>query len=696
PRREHEGDPIEQWTVRKFPGQRFREKWATLEIEDYPRNRLILVAVNTAAVDRDEEIGPNKTIKSLPADSFEVAAVMLTPPIVTSFSVEVDEAEGDEVQWRPVWKVVREPASRPGTWRTRTILNEGIRYDEQHDPEIRFRVLTSRPVLRPPTLYVDRKGLRLRPGAGSTAYWSPRRLEYRTAFETVVESSFFFDAAAKRLKRGENVVEVEVAVGGRDSWGGYVDGRPETPPGLSVQDDGSLQVTSWEGDFVLGGKIDRLSGRKLPVHMREPVSYLKTVVARQNGKEIYRAAWRPNDEREGARQLDVAVSETYDADADMEVSLRFSQPVLDVTVRLASGKQPDYREGYRVELPAPAELGADAYSFTIPPSEAVAKILKEDQRLGFLVDARTKDGPRIDANPRTAAWFDWDDKRWYGLEENIRYGGRTSDGGTDEWHRLNAAGRSIVLLLDASGSMKKAGRIAEAKQGISDAVAKLRAADEVALIAFFGCHDIRTLVAFTEDHDSVVKAVRNVKPSGDTPLGDAIRFANNYLERAARHKQRKLLVFSDGKTTCGDSAANAIAEVEAGAPEPEREQEDVPRELRWTVYRVGGDGSAYVPKYWVEAIEYRESDHEDDAKDQARLTIRRHPVSYVSSRGRTVWSINWSRTREQDRKEAQGARVPGLRSEAEALREGSMAKDRVHEAMRRLIGPGAVALGRAQ
>ncbi|MCP4327487.1 MAG: VWA domain-containing protein [Alphaproteobacteria bacterium] len=711
PRRGYDDDgPIEQWKVHDFPGQRFREKWASVEIEDFPRTRLFLVAVNTNPVERDDEIGPNEAIKALAANSFELAAAILTPPVVTSFIVDVDEAIGFPPDWRPVWKVVREPSSRPGTWRTRTILTEGIRFDKEENKKVRFRVKTSRPVDQLAALDVGGEEINLKATLRSKTYRSDGKIFYNEfegfvdyEFEEFVDNEFerfdddvyFFEEAAKRLAGGEEVVELEVAVSGFDSWIGRFDEKPETAPRLSVEDGGTLRVTMWEGGASIGGN-DRLSGRKLPIHKLDPTAHLVKLAVLQNGEAIYRATWRPDPDRDGARKLVVTVNEGYDPDAAAKVYLSFAEPVVDVTVRLASGKQPGYPEGYRAELPTRVEQGSYDYTVTIPPSDAVAKILAEDKELAFLVDARVKDGPRIDADPRSAAWYDWDDKRWYGLEENVRYGGKTDGGGTDEWHKLDAAGRSIVLLLDASGSMEDAGRMVEAKDGIAEAVRKLRVTDEAALIVFFDCNRIQTVVPFTNDHEEIVNVLHGIEPSGDTPLGDAIRFANNYLQTVAQFPKRKLLVFSDGETTCGSSATGAVAEIEPDEPKRQPDKEDKPKELRWTAYRVGTGGGSSVPNYWVEAIEYRESDHEDDANDQATLTVRRHPVSYVKSRGRTVWSINWSRSRDQNKQEARGPKVPGLRGEAGELRERTITKDRVHDAVQRLMGLDAVALGSAQ
>ncbi|MFC3227741.1 VWA domain-containing protein [Marinibaculum pumilum] len=197
------------------------------------------------------------------------------------------------------------------------------------------------------------------------------------------------------------------------------------------------------------------------------------------------------------------------------------------------------------------------------------------------------------------------------------------------------------MLLDASGSMGDDNRIGEAKGGISEAVRSLQPNDEAALIVFFTCGDIRVVVPFTDDPEEILEGLAGIAPSGGTPLGDGIRFANRYLSDNARYQERKLLTFSDRETTCGAGATTAVAEIapdepEEPAAEEAPEEEERPREIGWSAYRAGTDDSPYMANYWVDVIEYRESDFDDPARDSAALTVRRHPVAYVSSRGRTV------------------------------------------------------------
>ncbi len=694
PRRGKSTDPIEGWTVKRFPDASLVGEWKRLEVEDFPNKDIVIVAVNTETVTPDEEIGTQYRTRSLKRDDFEIAAALLTPPVVTSFEALVSEGPEWRDDWRSVWKVVRDVSSRPGTWRTRQVLTEGLKYDKDDPQSVRFKVQTSRPVLDAPALMVGGKPVTLEEEPGAKTHFSRDiKSSYYKKFTGDVPMTLFREAI-QRLEAGEKVVMLDIALEGHDSWGGRFDENVATAPWTTIKDNGQLQIERWEGDHSGPGGKDKLSGRKLPLHQLSPSAYLSELRAFQKDALIYHAEWRPSASREGARQLDVKVSKPYDPDESMKVFPIFSKDVVGVKVRLASATRRYYPEGYSVTPALPFPEGHTAYEAEIPPSDAVKQILKEDGQLAFYIDAERKDGPKIDGDPRTAAWFDWDDERWYALEEMSDYGGHTDKGGTDEWHKLNALGKSFVLLLDASGSMADSGRMPAAKTGITKALANMKATDEAALIVFYGCNAIRVEVPFTQNVEDITKALQAVQPSGNTPLGDAIRFANRYLQSSARFPNRKLLTFSDGVNTCGSSAASAVAEIEPDkpdAPEPP-EEEDKPKEIRWTLYRVGSQQRPHLNDYWVEETEYRESDYEDASKDKAQLTLRRYPVSYVTSRGRTVWSINWSRPRERERRAAAGGQVPALRARAEGLREGAMEKGSVAAAMQRLIGPDAVAL----
>jgi Mg-chelatase subunit ChlD len=777
PRREA-GDSgvVQQWTVRRFPDQPLKDLWSRLVVEDFPRKRVILVAVNTKPVEPDEEIGPGKPIRTLTAADFQVAAALMAPPVVKRLEVLLHE---DWDSWRTVWKLVREPSSRPGVMRTRVPISEGLRYDPNKRQRVKLVVELNRPIAgKPvPTLTVGGQSFDMYPEFDQKpVFGADFSASYYKVFKVDADIGVFREAI-RRLESGENAVEMRLAMTGRDPYGARFDEKPDTAAHITFTDDDQPSIAGWEGDGTgLGGR-DTLSGRKLPIHQIDPSSYLLSLEAKQGAETIYKAHWSADPSHQGRRQLNVDVSEPYDPERALDVVLTFAEPVLDVTLRLAGASRRYYPEGYVAELgvqrsrgeaasgtPQSAEsqgtesrgvgtgaseqpsdeggeavdtsdlkvrLGVDwksglsqgfdlpydvapgaapgsaakpaartRYTHTIPPSAEIKAILEKDKKLTFYIDAQTENGLKIDADPRSAAYFDWSYDVWRLLEENTTYGGDYSAGGTDEWHKLNVAGQSIVLLLDASGSMADAGRMQAAKAGIIQAISELQATDEVALVVFRGCNDIRVEVPFTQDPEEIKKALQAVSPTGDTPLGDAIRFANAYLERAARFRARRLLTFSDGMTTCGSSAASAVAEMTTNdaaddtEEEKTEEKEDVPKETRWTVYRVGTDDSPFLANYWVEEIEYVEKDFEEDAKDQASLTLRRYPVSYVSSRGRIVWSINWSSRKHADRRSATGGGVPALRARADGLREGSMTKARVDAAVQALIGPGAEPLRR--
>lgn len=115
---------------------------------------------------------------------------------------------------------------------------------------------------------------------------------------------------------------------------------------------------------------------------------------------------------------------------------------------------------------------------------------------------------------------------------------------------------SVVVLFDASGSMRDHDRIGMAKRAARDVLAQLTPDTEVALIVFYDCHDIRVERSFTTDVESVLTQVDAIQPSGSTPLAAGITTARAYIADHARGAPR-LVVLSDGMETCGGDPVEA-------------------------------------------------------------------------------------------------------------------------------------------
>ena len=118
---------------------------------------------------------------------------------------------------------------------------------------------------------------------------------------------------------------------------------------------------------------------------------------------------------------------------------------------------------------------------------------------------------------------------------------------------------SVAILLDASGSMADNGRMDEAKASARAILAKMTGDTEVALIVFYDCGSISVAAPFTTDPSVISAALEPVQPSGGTPLGAGIDFAQAYLESEASGAPR-LVVLTDGEESCGGDLMQAVSE----------------------------------------------------------------------------------------------------------------------------------------
>ncbi len=122
---------------------------------------------------------------------------------------------------------------------------------------------------------------------------------------------------------------------------------------------------------------------------------------------------------------------------------------------------------------------------------------------------------------------------------------------------------STILVLDASGSMDDTvsgsggqKKIEIAKEAGNTFLNNVRSGDEVALIVFYDCNDIQTVVPFTTDTQSIRTAMAGVQPDSSTPIARAIDYAASYAVSSGR-SGAGLIVLTDGEETC-DSQAIAV------------------------------------------------------------------------------------------------------------------------------------------
>jgi len=132
----------------------------------------------------------------------------------------------------------------------------------------------------------------------------------------------------------------------------------------------------------------------------------------------------------------------------------------------------------------------------------------------------------------------------------------------------NVSGRDIVIIFDASGSMEEItssgeSKVDVAKDAVDDFLDKLTSMDRAALIVFYDCEIIQVEATFTYSHSSVAATVQSIEPYDDTPIGDSLSYAWEYLkDYGDRSHLWYIVIFTDGEETCnGDPCyvANVIA-----------------------------------------------------------------------------------------------------------------------------------------
>ncbi|WP_153731007.1 vWA domain-containing protein [Sporosarcina obsidiansis] len=153
--------------------------------------------------------------------------------------------------------------------------------------------------------------------------------------------------------------------------------------------------------------------------------------------------------------------------------------------------------------------------------------------------------------------------------------------GEDEIERVKSQKTNIVILMDASGSMKAeiAGesRMNLAKEAIENFTSELDDSVNVALFAYghkgkgteadrkLSCSSIETLYPLgAYEEPSFQEAMNSFEASGWTPLAGAMEKARTYLSTYDREKFRNIVyVVSDGVETCGGDPIAAAKQLNA-------------------------------------------------------------------------------------------------------------------------------------
>lgn len=135
-----------------------------------------------------------------------------------------------------------------------------------------------------------------------------------------------------------------------------------------------------------------------------------------------------------------------------------------------------------------------------------------------------------------------------------------------EFGQTEEVGASVALLVDVSGSMRVASKLAIARRAVERVLAHLNPnLDEVALFSFD--RELRELQPFTHDLSRVSDALARIEPLGSTSLYDAIASAARVA--ASRGLRRaSVVVFTDGVDTASRLSAAEVSGIASSIAVP--------------------------------------------------------------------------------------------------------------------------------
>lgn len=115
---------------------------------------------------------------------------------------------------------------------------------------------------------------------------------------------------------------------------------------------------------------------------------------------------------------------------------------------------------------------------------------------------------------------------------------------------------SLLLLIDVSGSMAGA-KLKSAKQAALETIdTSLKKGVEISILAFSGScsNPISKRIDFTRDRQRLTNFVNSLSSGGGTPLGNALKIANNYLfkSKSSSSQTQMIILLADGDDNCGN------------------------------------------------------------------------------------------------------------------------------------------------
>ncbi len=129
----------------------------------------------------------------------------------------------------------------------------------------------------------------------------------------------------------------------------------------------------------------------------------------------------------------------------------------------------------------------------------------------------------------------------------------------DTFDRDDNAPVSFAFLVDTSGSMRLADKLAHAKDAVRAIVARRRPGDDFALFAFAE-DEVRQLADFAVDPSRLLRELSALEASGRTALFDAVAATPSRM-LAGRNGKRAILLFTDGVDNASRLTPVEMAEI---------------------------------------------------------------------------------------------------------------------------------------
>jgi VWFA-related protein len=137
---------------------------------------------------------------------------------------------------------------------------------------------------------------------------------------------------------------------------------------------------------------------------------------------------------------------------------------------------------------------------------------------------------------------------------------------SDMFERSLNAPVSYTILLDGSGSMALAGKMASARAAVQTLLAHRIPGDDYALYVFTDS-EAHEVVPFTDDAGAIARAIAAVKPYGKTAFFDAISTMPE-RSRLGRNPTRAIILLSDGIDNASHLTRTDLARELEGVPVP--------------------------------------------------------------------------------------------------------------------------------